>query len=57
MKKTKTHKETHTINSKYGTGDYYGSGIKQPIGRIRESQIEFRSAIPKNLKKAPKALA
>lgn len=57
MKKTKLAKNAHTANSKYGSGDFYGSGIKQPVGRSRVSMIDFRGETPKSLKKPPKSLA
>lgn len=57
MKKPKANKETHVMNTKYGMGDYYGVGIKQKIGRMREDQLSFSSVTPKKLSKPPKSLA
>lgn len=57
MKKIKSNKTAHTSNSKIGMGDFYGSGIKNPIGRVRESMIDARPLSSKNLGKAPKSLA
>ncbi len=39
MKKSKPLKrvkEAHTADTKYGMGDYYGSGIRNPVGRVVE---------------------
>lgn len=33
MKKGKATKQFHTPNSKSGVGDYYGSGIRNPVGK------------------------
>lgn len=55
--KTTKHKEWHSSNQKYGMGDYYGSGIKQPIGRVRESYLDNYSMTPKKMKTPPKSLA
>ena len=56
MKKIKTNKQAHTSNSKIGMGDHYGSGVKNPVGLIRDVMgiVDVR---PKNLKKPPKSLA
>ncbi len=56
MKKVKVNKEYHTSDSKKGMGDYYGSGIRNKVGRIRENFISDVIA-PVKLKKAPKSLA
>jgi hypothetical protein len=48
-------KQAHTSNSKVGTGDYYGTGIKNPIGK---SIVNM--AMPSSLKtkgKPPRSLA
>lgn len=59
MKKNKVLKaarNAHTANTKHGMGDYYGSGIKNPMGKIR-SVFGFTSSSPASLKKPPKSLA
>jgi hypothetical protein len=48
--------ESHTPPSPKGMGDYYGTGIKQKVGRIRDDQI-MDIIQPKKLKKPPRALA
>lgn len=56
MKKVKKIKTAHTPNSKIGHGDSYGSGIKNPVGRIREG-FGMDATKPSNLKKPPRSLA
>jgi len=31
----------HTANTKYGMGDFYGSGIKQKMGRVKDQYNPF----------------
>lgn len=57
MKQPKVKKEWHTPNSPKGMGDYRGTAIKNPIGKIRESQMDFSSPSPKKMKTPPKSLA
>lgn len=56
MKSSKALKTAHTSNSKFGMGDYYGQGVKNPIGRLRTDMIMFQKA-PKKINKPPKSLA
>lgn len=59
MKKPKPLKRTneaHTSKSKFGMGDHYGSGVKNPVGKIR-SVMGINDVTPKNLRKPPKSLA
>lgn len=49
-------KTAHTANSKKGMGDSYGSGVKNPVGRMREG-LGMNQIKPAKLKKPPKALA
>lgn len=56
MKKIKANKTAHTSNSKLGMGDFYGSGIKNPIGRVREEMM-INPMKSKSLGKPPKSLA
>ncbi len=59
MKKLKPLKRTgeaHTSKSKIGMGDHYGSGVKNPVGKIRDV-MGITDVTPKRLKKAPKSLA
>jgi hypothetical protein len=59
MKKIKANKESHVINSKYNTGDFYGTGIKQKVGRMREDMMLVGPPLKfgKTTGKAPKSLA
>lgn len=56
MKKVKPLQSNHTSPAKKGMGDYYGSGIRNPIGKPRDV---FSEKAPKaqNIGKAPKSLA
>ena len=59
MKKPNPRKRTnewHASKSKIGMGDHYGSGIRNPIGKIRDV-TGITAVNPKSLKKAPKSLA
>lgn len=56
MAKVKAPKFAHTSNSKKGMGDYYGTGLRNPVGKIRD--VFGSGPISKgNLKKPPKSLA
>jgi len=57
MKNSKSNKTFHTDNTKFGMGDYYGTAIKQKVGRIREDQVGFENVSNKKLGKPPKSLA
>lgn len=51
-------KESHTAPSKYGMGDYYGTGVKNKMGRIRDSSTAGQNPVAKSkLIKPPKSLA
>lgn len=56
MKPPKVNKTAHTSNSKIGMGDYYGIGIKNPIGRPIDV-MGMDVPKPKRLTKPPKSLA
>ncbi len=56
MKKTKSYKQAHTANTKYGMGDYYGTGIKAKVGRIREG-MGMAPLSKKQIGTPPKSLA
>lgn len=48
--------QAHTSKSPKGMGDYYGSGIRQKIGRIRDSYLS-NEIKGKDLGKPPRSLA
>lgn len=52
------HREAHSSGAKRGAGDFYGTGVKQPMGRVIGSyMIDSVSASKKKLGKPPKKLA
>lgn len=55
-RKGKTY-EAHTEPTKFGMGDYYGSAMKNPIGRMRDSSNPgFIPLSAKGLKTPPKSV-
>ncbi len=56
MKPLKRTNEAHTANTKFGSGDYYGTGIKQKVGRMREDYMS-NPISPKKMGEPPKSLA
>ncbi len=50
-------KQAHTSNDKMGSGDYYGTGVKQKVGKVIESSMNFKDLPKKTLKKPPRSLA
>jgi len=56
MKKPKSPRFAHTPNTNKGMGDYYGTGVKAPLGKMREG-MGMVKLTPKKLKKPPKSLA
>lgn len=57
MKTTKT-KPWHTANTKIGKGTSYGTGMKNPVGKIRDMyQVDGNSPMKMGKKKPPKNLA
>ena len=55
--KMKGLKHAHTPNTQRGVGDYYGQGIRNPIGRMRSDSMGQIMTTPKKLKTPPKSLA
>lgn len=50
--------EAHTANTKVGSGDYYGSGFKNPVGKVRGSDaVGLRPVTRKQLGTKPRTLA
>lgn len=57
MKKTtKANKNAHTDNTKYGMGDHYGTGVKNPMGKVKEG-VGYKPMDKKKMKTPPKSLA
>ena len=53
----KKFKEAHSSNKKFGMGDYYGTGIKNPLGKIRDNYMNDGLVSSKKMGKPPKSLA
>lgn len=56
MKASNKYKQAHTDNTKYGMGNYYGTGIRAKIGRMREG-VGMQEITPKELKTPPRSVA
>ena len=46
----------HVSNTSMGMGDYYGTGIRAKIGKMREG-MGMQEITPKKMKTPPKSLA
>lgn len=57
MKKSKVNRQNHVPNTKLGSGDYYGTGIRNPMGSMRDSYMDIPSMTSKTKGKPPKSLA
>jgi hypothetical protein len=55
-KRGKTY-EAHTSPTKYGMGDYYGTSMKAPVGKVRDVSVGYRPVTAKQLRTKPKNLA
>lgn len=56
MKKGKGSTPAHTARTQKGMGDYYGQGVRNPVGKMKEGM--GLNPIPKSkLSKPPKNLA
>lgn len=53
----KTPKFSHTPKSPRGMGDYYGTGIRAKIGKMRSDSMGMHQITSKKLKTPPKNLA
>jgi len=49
-------KQAHTSKSQIGMGDYYGTGIKNPMGRMRDG-LGMKQLSTKKMKTPPKTWA
>ncbi len=56
MKKGRRSGEINVARSQKGVGDFYGVGIRNPIGKSRDV-MGMKNITPKKLKKPPKSLA
>ena len=57
MKKSKKLKQFHTASKQIGMGDFYGSGVKNPVGKVLYDSVNNTRVSKNNLAKAPKKLA
>jgi len=57
LKPLKRVRETHVSNTKMPMGDYYGSGIKQKVGRLRDDYMGTSTTTSNKTGKPPKSLA
>jgi len=57
VKNAKKPKISHTPRSSKGMGDYYGTGIRAKIGKMRSDSMGMIETTPEKLKKPPKSLA
>lgn len=48
--------DSHVSNTSMGMGDYYGQGIRNPVGRMRSGAGQVL-VTPKELRTPPKSLA
>ena len=55
--KVKTPMNVHTPKSQMGSGDYYGTAIKQKVGRMREDSMGMMPVNRQKLGKPPRSLA
>jgi hypothetical protein len=56
MKGNKRTKTAHTSNTKQGSGDFYGQGIRNNVGIMREDSLAPKIS-KKQIKTAPRKLA
>lgn len=55
--KPKPLRESHTAPTKRGCGDFYGTGVKNAVGRIRDISTPGINPVSKSkLKKPPKSI-
>ena len=58
IKNPKKSQEAHSSNRKFGMGDYYGTGYKAPLGKMRDTSSPGMNPVPMSkLRKPPKSLA
>lgn len=51
------YKQSHTDNTKYGMGDYYGTALTAKTGKIIDGGVNIANLSKKQLKTPPKNLA
>lgn len=56
-KPKKSSGDSHVSHTSMGMGDYYGTGIKNKLGKMRDDSMGMIAVTPKKLKKPPRGLA
>lgn len=56
MKKAKGYKEAHSANTKFGMGDYYGSGVRAKLGSMRDDSVGMAKLSKKQIGTPPKSV-
>lgn len=59
MPKIKGVKDTlgpHGIEKKFGMGDYYGTGFRNPVGRMRSDTVDICPLAKSQMGKPPKSV-
>ena len=56
IKGDKRKRGAHGMESKFGMGDYYGTGFKNPMGKMRDVSVGFRPVTKKQLGTKPKSV-
>ena len=51
------HKEAHTSPTRFGMGDNYGTGLKNPLGKLREDTQGYKPVSKRQMGTPPKSLA
>ena len=54
--KSKKPRFSHTANTKYGMGDFYGTGIKAKLGTVRSDTVGMKKLSKKQLGTPPKSV-
>lgn len=49
--------DSHVSHTSMGMGDYYGTGVKQPLGKMRSGTVGMTPGSLKKVKTPPKTLA
>lgn len=52
----KSPKEAHTDHTKYGMGNFYGTGFKAKIGRVRGSTVGYRPVTREQMGTPPRSV-
>lgn len=54
--KIKPNRFAHTANTEHGMGDHYGTGLRQPLAKMRDG-MGMKEIASKKMKNPPKSLA